>query len=116
MLRMDSGSKCTWYKFIKGEQKQSLLGDVNRQKQRQFTAQLLTSTLAIIILLVLQPCCLCESDGIDKSVIWLFLLFFFFLKSSFECLHLPLCTCGETRREDTTHETSRCLLTESNLC
>lgn len=23
MLRMDSGSKCTWYKFIKGEQKQS---------------------------------------------------------------------------------------------
>lgn len=23
MLRMDSGSKCTWYKFINGEKKQS---------------------------------------------------------------------------------------------
>lgn len=31
---MDSGSKCTWYKFIKGEQKQSyLLGDASDRRK-----------------------------------------------------------------------------------
>lgn len=38
MLRMDGGSKCTWYKFIKGEQKQSLLDGTNIEEERQFTA------------------------------------------------------------------------------
>lgn len=51
MLRMDSGSKCTWYKFIKGAKTVSWVTRTDRRKDNSllFTAELLKSTLAIII-------------------------------------------------------------------
>lgn len=45
MLRMDSGSKCTWYKFIKGESKNShICWMTNRQEERQFVAHVLLNS------------------------------------------------------------------------
>lgn len=45
MLRMDSGSKCTWYKFIKGEQKQSYYWvTLTDRRKDDFTAQVLLNS------------------------------------------------------------------------
>lgn len=44
MLRMDSGSKCTWYKFIKGEQKQSCFGATLTEEERHTAAHVLVKS------------------------------------------------------------------------
>lgn len=117
MLRMDSGSKCTWYKFIKGEQKQSyLLGDASdRRKDNSALMYCWTPeehignnylTCAPTLLLVE-----------DKSLIWCVSSHFWFPSS------VSPCACGETRREDITREMfqpdtemSHCLDTVKHVC
>lgn len=112
MLRMDSGSKCTWYKFIKGEQRQSYC-DADRQRGKTVgcscSAKLLKSTLAIIIFLLvlhLQRCYLRR-----KKKVWFYVCIFFPANSSFfNSYSAAQCACGETRRvEKCFNPTLKCL-------